>query len=629
VSAAGQAITTYIRNHMARCDSQGDHPLLLRHVLSGTVADDDLLPALYSRTGGAHCTTSAENRATNFRKGTMVWYLSRATGAPCPFARAGISLSKYFDKDTPGSVYDIKTARTEKERQRKQEQCGQKRKRLTRRCLGRSVESESSSEERPPRTKLTLRLPPFASLSAPVPTTSPLDSASLRSRSEESVDLLKVLDPSSEDGSNSEAESDESESNQSDNDDSMSVDDDDDDDDLASEDESSPSMHLSLLSQSCPTDRNSFHIPPSAINGIFLQYSHISSPFLQEVDRRSPSVAWSFATPPPESDEEDFLRLDIQHDDSSTGWDSEFDSDIEADGESTQWESPGPWSPAPISNTLSEDVVVKQEEAQEALDSWDKLESAMSDSRVIEPANEMKVEEFEDRLFQIWPSDWLSRPMFMEPDSGVRVKQEEIEFETPLTAVLEHDSPSPLSPYSSVSEHSSNFLASPSRDMLTIRRHSQSVWRDVELLGPEHVLANDFDEWQSPPRSGTVRARAKTFPTLPSFSPRQVPPIEESTNRSSDSRSSSISPFTIETTPPPPPSSSSLPGIPVAHSEIDPEPSNVVVVHTCRPCTPAVTATQVEGQSISLSSAEWLMNRNFRHIRLSNDARLVSALSPY
>ncbi|KAI6039024.1 hypothetical protein EDC04DRAFT_3141121, partial [Pisolithus marmoratus] len=51
VSAASQAITTYIRNHLSRCDAQQDHPLLLRHVLSGTPADDELAPALYSRYG--------------------------------------------------------------------------------------------------------------------------------------------------------------------------------------------------------------------------------------------------------------------------------------------------------------------------------------------------------------------------------------------------------------------------------------------------------------------------------------------------------------------------------------------------------------------------------------------------
>ena len=55
VSAASQAITTYIRNHIRRCEEEQDHPLLLRHVLSGTASDDDLLPALHSRAGGAHC----------------------------------------------------------------------------------------------------------------------------------------------------------------------------------------------------------------------------------------------------------------------------------------------------------------------------------------------------------------------------------------------------------------------------------------------------------------------------------------------------------------------------------------------------------------------------------------------
>ena len=113
VSAASQAITTYIRNHMTRCEAQQDHPLLLRHVPSGTLADDDLVPALYSRRGGAAnpiksspkdpgCNgknvaqiaqgTLGGERLTNFGRDTMVWYLSKAAGVSCPFACAGIRL---------------------------------------------------------------------------------------------------------------------------------------------------------------------------------------------------------------------------------------------------------------------------------------------------------------------------------------------------------------------------------------------------------------------------------------------------------------------------------------------------------------------------------------------------------
>ncbi|KAJ2969316.1 hypothetical protein NUW54_g12993 [Trametes sanguinea] len=82
-SAAGQAIATFIRNHYTRCNEQDDQPLLLKHHMSGTIYDDDLAPALYSRVGGAHCTNNntLQNRLTNFRRGTQVWYLSKAAGA--------------------------------------------------------------------------------------------------------------------------------------------------------------------------------------------------------------------------------------------------------------------------------------------------------------------------------------------------------------------------------------------------------------------------------------------------------------------------------------------------------------------------------------------------------------------
>ncbi|KLO10689.1 hypothetical protein SCHPADRAFT_892152 [Schizopora paradoxa] len=130
-SAAAQAITFFVRSHLQRCEDEQDFPLLLRHVLSGTQKDDALVPALYSRLGGnvthhhhhkggssaaanssnasadaASATSPAagqenqekpQERLTSFRRGTTVWYLSRAAGAPCPFASAGIALRDYSE----------------------------------------------------------------------------------------------------------------------------------------------------------------------------------------------------------------------------------------------------------------------------------------------------------------------------------------------------------------------------------------------------------------------------------------------------------------------------------------------------------------------------------------------------
>jgi hypothetical protein len=174
VSAASQAITTYIRAHLQRCEAQQDQPLLLKHILSGTPADDDLFPALYSTCGGASMST--QSRLTNFRRGTVVWYLSRVTGASCPFSRAGIRLCDYVDLGAPQPI---------SKKRKEFEQCGQKRKRRSsRECVlkhsllepSRRSPSplssipdpdefdESSDSEQPPpvKVKLTLKLPPLA-----------------------------------------------------------------------------------------------------------------------------------------------------------------------------------------------------------------------------------------------------------------------------------------------------------------------------------------------------------------------------------------------------------------------------------------------------------------------------------
>ena len=45
LSPTAKAITTYLRAHKARCDKQQERPLLLSHTLSGTPADDNLIPS--------------------------------------------------------------------------------------------------------------------------------------------------------------------------------------------------------------------------------------------------------------------------------------------------------------------------------------------------------------------------------------------------------------------------------------------------------------------------------------------------------------------------------------------------------------------------------------------------------
>jgi hypothetical protein len=537
----------------------------------------------------------------------MVWYLSRATGAPCPFARAGISLCEYTEKGRMSSQSAMKEKKRAKERQRQQGQSEQKFKRMTRRCAGRSSDVESNEEEEPkplPRVKLTLRLPPTCLPSAPVPSRYPSPAFS-RSYSEEIIDLSRDdLEMGQSDDTSSDPGSD------SFIDDPMSV------DSSSSDDEDDLTLDHARYQHSSQG--------PNPALGSAHSYGSPSRHYseMMDVSRRSPSTALSLASLPPESEEEDFYPIDLtmsQPDREPSAetdeWDADFDDsdlDFDADAE-TQWESPGPRSPsAPLMNSHSADVVVKQEDVQDALHPWEDPNSIIPARlmEIVERAaaglydpgeygrSPVKLETFGrpnwDRAYRSWTPDWFPQPLSMEPDAPV--KQEEVEFVTPLVSASERDAASPLSPYSSVSLPS-NPLTAPARDSVPTRRHSEFVWSDIELLGPEHVHAKDFDEWHGPSGSGTVRARSKTSPALPSFASKMTIPIVGSAPKPSHS-----TPFAFSTLEPEPidaqlhddrPQGAPTELPPQAPS--DPGGAHVVVVHTCQPCTPSVSATQVEG----------------------------------
>ncbi|KAF8507253.1 hypothetical protein JB92DRAFT_3122023 [Gautieria morchelliformis] len=93
-SAASQAITTFIRTHLARVHRDRAQPLLRSLPLTGTAADDALAPALHSRSGGTSALKDPTRSLTSFRRGTTVWYLSDAAGAQCPFRAAGLDLDR-------------------------------------------------------------------------------------------------------------------------------------------------------------------------------------------------------------------------------------------------------------------------------------------------------------------------------------------------------------------------------------------------------------------------------------------------------------------------------------------------------------------------------------------------------
>jgi len=619
LSAAAQAITTYLRAHKSRCDKQQDQPLLLSHTLSGTPADDDLVPALHSRSGGDSHPT--ENRLTNFRKGTAVWYLSRATGAPCPFSRAGIRLCDYIDPDAQDPAKDQLSFK-----KRLVERCGEKRKRSLRGCATRGSGSEN---ERPSKVKLTLRLKPLA----------------VKSSTGEGSSSTRSVDPEKEDDSDVyESSSDE---------DSMSVDYSDDESQAAqaNKDEEEP---WSLP----PYPRRSISIPCyTPLQGYYP--SHPPPSQYRDPYRRSPSIAHSIATPPPDSEDEadDFhvtmscikgyaSHLSRSHD-ADMGWDAEPDS--EGDGE-TMWESPGPRSPsAPIMQTL--EVTVKEEprDVQGMLDAWDDFDSTIADARVAEVIAKAVFDmdgKGKVKLEAVDPWDWDSSTRLNSDwpsEEATHIKQEDFG----VVSLFSLSVPGPSSPLSPVLPHSSqfsSFSSAPSNP------------------GLEALPSGEHEQ-----KYATVRPRAKTVPVPSPFFQAVVPPPTSSFSLSppltcqplsvapsdTSSRDPSVPSTTLVkllqsmsviTTPSNSVLSSSYaispptPCISPSQTRCQPFPTAPkVVVHTCQPCNPAISATQIEG-SVNFFFAfkidEYLTSvfsvpSVFRHFRVSNDVGCLSASSPH
>jgi hypothetical protein len=476
-SAAGQAITSFIRSHLTRCEIEQDQPLLLKHVLSGTSSDDDLVSALHSRSGGAHCTTaSAEHRLTNFRRGTMIWYLSKAAGAPCPFARAGIRLC------------DHKDVGEEKHEQK----CGQKRKRMLRaRSRGRGSDSEgvnSDVEKRLPKVKLTLRLKPPRTLSITSSSFSASSSSSSlnsRPRSKSVIDLSKESDSDS---------------------DSMSVDD--------SEDEDRQRTAKQEESIFPPYPRQSISIP-AYTPSIEDLYPELFTPASSiPTNRRSPSVARSVASPPPDSEDEDDsfsggTATRRRHSSALTrpsSSQSDFDANFgDAEDEfdvATRYESPAPRSPWTPSG---EDGVVVKEEPTDVggiLEAWEHLDSIMHSKNL--PISEQLPFDAEIRIkleesaFWDWsgPNRHSLKGCADEKPDAVVIKQEDVDNAIILSDEgIVHDD-------HSVAEILSAVEPSVLDDLRTLQRHNEVIWNDVELLGPDSVHVQDFEEgnWMQPRR---------------------------------------------------------------------------------------------------------------------------------
>ncbi|KAH9901218.1 hypothetical protein C8Q73DRAFT_742828 [Cubamyces lactineus] len=649
VSAAGQAITTFIRNHYTRCEQQDDQPLLLKHHMSGTIYDDDLVPALHSRSGGAHCTNNGESqsRLTNFRRGTQVWYLSKAAGAPCPFATAGIRICDYSEDGKVGTVPNPgRERKRERDRLRKAAQaCGQKRKRLPRSCADKeplASDSSDAEDERPPKVKLTLRLRPCLT-----PTVAGSSACSVRS-------LSRSTSPQINEDVDLDDSEDESES------DSMSVQDDDDDDDSCGIHPSSPSAQgLAIRRFSLPDD-----LPPSG-------YPRPSDPY-----QRSASLPYSevSGSPPPDSEVEDddyhitmtdsrrlYARSSVSSDDEDSAWDGDFFADLDADAE-TQWDSPGPRSP---SVQIEDEVVVKEEptDVRGLLDAWENLESRATDLKVIDvvaqaAAAEREFEEqagSDDLLKWTWPG--------MQTGNTEHIKQEE--FEPDLLLFDNEFSPpndvtSPLLPYdpydSPVEECSHKFDSSLS---------FEPQWRDVEILGPDSVKPRDLEdgvwhEYRARPSTPEEQAQpfsseplttaAASLPTSPRVPRVPLPPLDVKSadvgagltegrhpSITSPSLIASLTSLTLRT-----PTTSTPTLCPSSRSPATNMPSTAVnedvaqteepfILHTIDPLIPAIFATQFEGVPVyqmSLGTSTFLRRIDSDFVNITPIAQYLGTQSP-
>ncbi|KAF8633757.1 hypothetical protein AX17_004411 [Amanita inopinata Kibby_2008] len=526
VSAASQAITSYIRTHMQRCEAQQDHPLLLRHVLSGTNADDDLLPALHSRSGGAHCAAAPESRITNFRRGTMVWYLSRATGAPCPFARAGIRLCDYGESGKSSAV-------KAKDRQHGAEQqtCGQKRKRALRsNCSEVTSDSDSLDEGRPPpKVKLTLRLP---SIPASV-----LPKCASVSKSPDSRDVIGITQESSD------------ESDQTDVDSMSEISE-------LSDGQKDQSCHRDLL----PPPHPRLWFPYSCLSASSTD-GPLNLPTIPNEICRSPSTPLSVGSPPPDSEDD----VDDYHI-SMTDWD-DFDSDADFD---TVWESPGPRSPSAPMVFDAAEINVKDEphDVQGMLDAWDNFDNSIADVKVVEVLAKAAASVLETRdVFKSNETDIWGFENYMSPDEWYyspleqrHIKHEDLDIGKLFdSAAVESSSPriSPQYPdcISSTIPHT--------------RCDQQCQLNTVTAPTPSDPKSTmKYSSLATP-----IYSLASLIQTLSMNSPSPV-----------------ISPSSLVL----PPSSCVSPH----ETRCNAPASPVVVVHTCKPTSPPICATQVEDISV-------------------------------
>ncbi|OBZ75620.1 hypothetical protein A0H81_04494 [Grifola frondosa] len=581
--------------------------------------------------------TSRKNRITNFRRGTMVWYLSKAAGAPCPFARAGIRLCDYNENGKIGVAQNPgRERKRERDRMRKSEQCGQKRKRLLRSCADKGSDSDSMNEEekRPPKVKLTLRLKPCL-VSTPVPP--------IRRQSDDSdsmsVDSSEDEEPATEPPSIDDPYPSFPSTSQ-----------------YSMEDyRRSPSVPYSITSGTPPPDSEDededYHISMTGV--------------------RRPSANRTY-TPLEDEDEDDEDDFD---------WDGEFSADFDGDNE-TQWESPGPRSP---SVQFEDDVVVKQEptDVRGYLEAWDDLESRAADMKVIDVVAQAAAAELDPDMtapkiedLDAWNWEGFGQTSlenglpYVDDDDIPYIKQEEVDTqpffaEQTLTPLRESLSPmTPLSPHLSDSPVEERPL-----DVAGFHPYTSLQWRDVELLGPDSVEPDELEDgvWYrgreksvsavGSPRAGpsasphvsNIAMQAVLSPQGPRVAlpppldlsaacpPSDVPQADSSvvSQVTSPTLITSLTSLSLQT----PATSGTNPFfVPSrgadAHDEetsIYPTEDVAVVLHTIDPCAPAISATVVEGvprYQMTIGSSIFLRNIYEDAVKLSPIIELLEVEPP-
>jgi hypothetical protein len=200
-----------------------------------------------------------------------------------------------------------------------------------------------------------------------------------------------------------------------------------------------------------------------------------------------------------------------------------LDFDFEGDARD---ESPGPRSPS--TPTDDDGVVIKVETSDSGLlGNWDgrNCSSNAGESSAATPSSVyLKKEELDLRNWNGF-NDFHIQDLSQPPSSpeAFLIKHEDVD---PVATCLDDDDDiTLLGPLSAVEPSSSVDLPS----LLEERKQSANIWKDVELLGPDSLRLQDFDEGDWPnvllsPHRPRAYTPQRSMPWLPPVQIRTYPP---------------------------------------------------------------------------------------------------------